>query len=123
MRASVLAIILAAASLPAAQAGVWTAACTGQKQIQYVQTVGGDGYLHIGQSDGTFTSIKLKQNYFDGKIICGSTTTKAAPNQVEAICADNANQTIRLVYGSQYRKGVRPENVPAYCHAVVNVVD
>lgn len=123
MRAFLFVTALAAVSLPAAQAAVWTAACTGQNQTQYVQTVGGEGFLHLAQSDGAFTSIKLKQSYFDGKTICGSTAAKAGPNQIAAICADNDGQTIRIVYGSQEAKGVRPENAPVYCQAVVNVAD
>jgi hypothetical protein len=121
MRVFICATLLAAASVPAAQAAMWTAACTGQNQIQYVQTVNGDGYLHLGQGNGTFTSIKLKQSYHDDKMICGSTATKAAPNEVGAICADNDKQVIRIEYGSQLAKGLRPEKAPVYCQAVVNI--
>ncbi len=123
MRAFLFAMVLAVAAAPAAEAGLWTAACTGQQQIQYVQTVGGDGYLHFAQGDGSYTSIKLKQSYYDGKMVCGTTGGKAAPNEVSAVCADNESQTIRIVYGSQTAKGVRPEKAPVYCQAVVNIAE
>ena len=123
MRALACATLLLAASIPAAEAAVWTAACTGQNQTQYVQTVGGDGFLHLGQSNGAFASIKLKQSYHDSKMICGSTTTKAGPNEVGAICADNDSQVIRIEYGSQIAKGLRPEKAPVYCQAVVNIAE
>jgi hypothetical protein len=121
MRAFIGAMILTAASVPAAEATVWTAACSGQNEIQYQQVLNGDGYLHLGQSDGTFTTVKLKQTYYDGKMVCGGTGSKAQANQIGAICADNANQTIRVEYGSQLAKGVRPEKAPVYCQAQVSI--
>ncbi len=121
MRRLLCVMLVMAASVPAAQAGVWTAACSGQNEIQYQQTVNGDGYLHLGQGDGTFTTLKLKQTYYDGKMICGGTGGKAQANQIGAICADNANQTIRVEYGSQLAKGVRPEKAPVYCEAQVSI--
>lgn len=119
MRAVMFVALLLTA--PAAQAAVWTAACTGQNQTQYVQTIGGDGYLHFAQSNGAFTSIKLKQSYYNGKTVCGTTGGKAGANEVGAVCADNDKQAIRLVYGSQMSKGLRPEKAPVYCQAVVNI--
>ncbi len=121
MRGISYAAILAVFLAPAANAAVWSAACYGQNNVQYLQTIGGEGYLHYGKGDGTYTSVKLKQSYFDGKVVCGSTTAKAKDNEVGAVCADNQGQSIRLVYGSQLAKGVRPEKAPVYCQASVSV--
>ncbi len=121
MRAFISVMILVAVSAPAAQAAVWTAECSGQKEIQYQQVLNGNGYLHLGQGDGSFTTVKLKQTYYDGKMVCGGTGSKASANQIGAVCADNTDQTIRVEYGSQLAKGVRPEKAPVYCQAQVSI--
>jgi len=102
-----------------AEAALWTAACNDEKQLQYQQIIGQEGYLHQG-SNGSYETIKLKQSYFDGKIVCGSVAAKAGPNEVAAICADNAGQLIRVLTGAQLAKGMRPEKAPVYCRATVS---
>lgn len=118
--APLLALPLCLALTAPAEAGaVWSASCTGM-DVQYLQTIGGDGFLHLGNPDGSYTTIKLKQSYFNGKVVCG-TSGKAGPNQIAAVCADNQAQVIRLVYGSQVAKGIKPENTATYCEAQVTV--
>jgi hypothetical protein len=120
MRGLSIAVVAAAALAPAAQAGLWTASCTDRDGVQYVQTIGGDGYLHYGRGDGTFTTVKLKQSFYDGKVVCGSVPAKPAPGEIAAICADEEKQTIRVETGAYLAKGVEPEAAPVYCPAVVS---
>jgi len=114
-------LLLAAAPIPAAAAPVWIASCTGALRVQYVQTIGAEGYLHLGNSDGSFTTVKLRQVYFDGKIVCGGTSAKPGPKEIGGICADNGEQKIRIEYGEQIKSGVRPGDVATYCDAQVSV--
>lgn len=105
---------------PATAAGLWTAACSDEKQVQYQQIVGGEGYLHADRGDGKFETIKLKQSYFDGKTICGKVAVKTAPNEIAAVCADNEHQVIRVATGSDLAKGLVPEKAATYCPAIVS---
>ena len=123
MRGLIFGATLAAAvaGAPAQAAAVWSAACYGQNSVQYLQTIGGDGYLHWDNGSGSYTTIKLKQVYFDGKVVCGATTTKPGSKDIGGICADNENQKIRLQYGVQIANGIKPQQVAAYCDAQVTV--
>ncbi|GAA0531286.1 hypothetical protein FHS83_002658 [Rhizomicrobium palustre] len=118
MRVLISALLLAAAPASAA-APVWISSCTGQMSVQYIQTIGADGFLHFGNGNGTFTSYKLKQVYYDGKIVCGGTTTKPGPKEIGGICADKEGQKIRIIYGVQIAAGIKPERVATYCDAQV----
>lgn len=115
-----LSLAILAACAPGAQAALWTAECHGGA-LQYQQITGAEGYIHLNQGNGTYETVKLKQTYDDGKIVCGSVAAKAGPNQIAAICADNDKQAIRIVTGAQFAKGLKPEKAPVYCQAIVNV--
>ena len=109
------------AALPAQAEDVWSAACYGQNNFQYIQTIGGAGYVHFPNGDGSFSSVKLKQVYYNGNVVCGATVTKPGPKDIGGICADNQNQKVRIEYGVQISHGVRPADVATYCDAQVTV--
>ena len=121
MRSVVVFAVLAISPLPAYAGDVWSATCTDVGSVQYMQTIGGDGFLHLGNPDGSFSTIKLKQSYFDGKVVCGNTASKPEPKQIAGICADNEAQKIRLIYGVQINH-VKPNAVASYCNAQVSII-
>lgn len=115
-----LSIIVIAATMPAAQAGIWTAACMDQ-QVEYQQIVGAEGYVHAAIGDGSYTTVKLKQSFLNNTMICGSVNAKVAGGEIATVCADSETQTIKVIKGAQLAKGMKPEDAPVYCSAVVNV--
>jgi opacity protein-like surface antigen len=121
MRALFLSAAVALAA-PAAYATDWIAICYGQ-DAQYTQTIGGAGYIHVGNGDGTYNTQKLKQTYYDGKIICGSADPNAprSADNIAEVCANKTKNTISVMYGSDVAKGLKPENATPYCNARVSV--
>lgn len=111
--------ILVLAAPAAAAAGIWTSACQ-DRQVQYQQNVGGDGFLHVSQEGGIYTTVKLKQSYIDKHMICGTVPAKVRPNDIATICADEKGQSIKVILGKEL-KTVPPQKAPVYCSAVVNV--
>lgn len=116
-----LATAVTLAALPAQAEEVWSAACYGQNNFQYIQTIGGPGYIHFPKSDGSFTTVKLMQVYYSGKVVCGATVSKPGPKEIGGICADNLNQKIRIEYGEQINRRIQPVDVATYCDAQVTV--
>ncbi len=117
MRALLVTALLVTAP---AEAGLWTAACQDQ-QIQYQQIVGAEGYLHVSHGDGTYTTVKLKQSFLDRKMVCASVPAKVGASEIATVCADSDHQTIRVLKGADLAKGVKPQQAPVFCQAVVNV--
>jgi hypothetical protein len=117
MRGLLVAVLLATAP---AQAGLWTSACQ-DRQIQYQQITGGEGYLHADRGDGTFTTVKLKQSFISPQMICGTVPAKVGDDETATVCADQQHQTIRILRGADLKKGVKPDKATVLCQAVVSV--
>lgn len=103
-----------------AEAGLWTAACQ-DREIQYQQITGGDGYLHVAGDGGAFTTVKLKQSFLSKDMVCASVPATVGPDEIATVCANTADQTIRVLRGADLAKGVKPDKAPVLCPAVVNV--
>jgi hypothetical protein len=115
-------LMIFAALLPAAQAGMWVSACQDQ-QVQYQQIIGGEGYLHDAKGDGTYTTVKVKQSFLSAKMVCGAVPAKVADTEAAVVCADSEHQTLRIIRGAQLAKGMKPDKAPVLCQAVVNIVN
>jgi hypothetical protein len=113
-----LSLVLFAAA--PAHAALWTAACRDQN-VQYQQITGAEGYLHASRDGASFTTIKLKQSFLSDTMVCGAVPTKVGDNEVAVICADNAQQTLRVIRGAQLAKGMKPAEAPVLCQADVTV--
>jgi hypothetical protein len=118
MRGLLVTLLLAA--VPAQAAGLWTSACQ-DRQIQYQQIVGGDGFIHADNGNGTYTTVKLKQSFSSVKMICGTVPGKVADDETATVCADREHQTIRVLRGGDLKKGLKPDKSRELCQAVVNV--
>ena len=117
-------IVLAAIALvsPGAYAADWVAVCYGQ-DAQYMQTVDGPGYFHIGLGNGTYSTQKLYQTYYDGNMVCGSADPKApeASEHVAMVCADQKRKAITVMFKDSMKNGASPKDAPVYCSARVSV--
>jgi hypothetical protein len=121
MRTLLLAAALAALT-SAANAEDWIAVCYGQ-DAQYTQTVGGKGYFHVANNNGTYDTQKLVQSHYDGNILCGTADPKAprALSEVSEVCADKTKKTISVMFLSDTAHPVTPGNAKPYCAARVGV--
>lgn len=115
---TMLALALLLTAVPA-EAGLWTAACQGQ-DVQYQQITGAEGYLHVALGGGAYSTVKLKSSFVGDKMVCGTVPAKVGANDIAAVCADNDDQTIRVLRGSELAKGKKPEQAAVFCQAVVN---
>jgi len=120
-------MLLAAATLaalaPAAGAEDWIAVCYG-RDAQYTQTIGGEGYFHVGNGDRTYDTQKLLQSFHDGNRVCGTADTRAprASSGISEVCADKANKTVSVMFLSETGKRITPENATLYCQARISVL-
>jgi len=119
-------VILAAACAAfatGASAEDWIAVCYGQDS-QFTQTVGGAGFFHVANGNGTYDTQKLVQSYYNHNVVCGVVDPKAplAMSQVAEVCADKVKKTISLMtIADDVGKKITPQNARVYCQARVNV--
>jgi hypothetical protein len=126
MHGLTLTIMVMMAGSASAAPAVWSAACFSPERLQYQQTINGPGYVHAGTSTSggqtAFDTVRLKQSYFDGNMVCGRIVVKTGPKELGAVCADNKNQNIRIETGAQVAQGISPEQAPVYCKASVTIL-
>jgi hypothetical protein len=107
----------------AANAQDWIAVCYG-KDSQYTQTVGGAGFFHVANNNGTYDTQKLVQSYHDGNIVCGTADSRAprAMSEVAEVCADKTKKTISVMtLADDVGKKITPQNARVYCDARISV--
>jgi hypothetical protein len=95
MRCFALAALLA---MQAARADIWVSTCTA-RDLQYNQTIGGKGIVHIGNGDGTYQSVRLTQTFYDGTSVCGTTDTGQQEPFIPLaeICASRSRDSIYVL--------------------------
>ena len=123
MRAFLLAAGLAALT-GSANAADWIAVCFGQDS-QYTQTIGGAGYFHVANNNGTYDTQKLVQSFYDGNIVCGTVDPKApkALSEVAEVCADRNKRTVSVMtLADDVGKRITPQNARVYCTARIDVL-
>jgi hypothetical protein len=125
MRKLLLAAVLVMTTPVAANAATWIAACTDGQDLQYNQTIGGKGVLYLENADGTYQSVALVQNSYNGNVICSVAAAKpqpgAAPVVTIEVCADKAHNTITLKYKDPTGTGRSIDDSAPYCTAAVTV--
>jgi hypothetical protein len=120
MRIQHLAAATIVAVHPALAEQTWIVACQGGSDSQYTQTIGGEGHFSVANGNGTYTSIPLKQTFYNGSIVCGVSGAQSA-SQIAEVCADTDRNAIAVLSPTQVAKGVAPENATIYCSASVSV--
>ena len=120
MRKFLLCLSFLAATATTAAAETWIAICTDGQNLQYNQTVGGNGFLYL---KGTQVA-RLEQTFFNGTAICGTVpgngtgSPATGSNPITQLCANRSRNignrietsreaTRALVEGPFALKGVR----------------
>lgn len=128
MRNLLLSLPIVCAMTTGAAAETWIATCTDGQNIQYNQSVGGNGFLYLkgqGQSGGGLQIARLEQTFFNGTAICGTVTgngtgsTATGGHPITQLCANRSRNTIYIKYKHPYED--RPFESTVFCAARVDV--
>ena len=122
MRRLVFAAAVAALLPSAAKAETWVAQCTGGKDLQYNQTIGGTGFLHMQMGDGTYQTFRLTQTLYSKIAVCGAVDADAAlASNIAQVCANKSRESIDLKYRDAKAVGAPSLTVVEFCKATINV--
>ena len=121
MRKLILLAALAASTAAAANAASWVAVCKEGKGVQYIQTVGGLGFLYLKTDKEFYQTARLSQVSFDGDTLCGAVHETTATEPVTQLCINKARQEISLKYADPTVKNGAVEEVGVFCPATVTV--
>jgi len=99
MRKLIVAATIAAFLPAAANAATWIAICNDGKNIQYNQTVGGNGFLYMKTDKGIYQVARLTQTFMNGIAICGAVVgNSTGANPITQVCANSDRKIIYLKY-------------------------
>ena len=113
-----LAVVMVAT--PASAEQVWTAACQGGNDAQYVQIINGAGHFSTPNGDGSYGSLAVSQSRYDGKVVCAATGVKNE-DKIGEVCADTDRSAITVLSVGQLEKHATPQDAVVYCKAVITV--
>ena len=124
------AILLALVTSSPAFAATWVATCTDGKNIQYNQTLNGNGFLYmkVRDRDGrnhTWQIARLKQSFYNQTAICGAVLENGTGNAatgshpITQVCANKSRKNIYVKYKHPYE--VKSFESGVYCAADVEV--
>ena len=121
MRKVLLFAAAAASMAVAANATTWVATCNDGKDIQYVQTVNGAGYLYLKTAKDYFQTARLAQTSADDTVVCGAVqgNVAAGAKPITEICINKSRQAITLKYGNPSGGAVQDAGV--FCAATVTL--
>jgi len=128
MKHILLSAVMLCAVPAAASAETWIAICTDGQNLQYNQTVGGNGFLYLkgkNQPSGGLQIARLQQTFYNGTAICGTVpgngTGSAATggHPITQLCANRSRNIIYILYKHPYED--RPFEDTVYCDARVDV--
>lgn len=100
------------------------AICFGE-DTQYTQTIGGRGFFHVSNQNGTYDTQKLVQSYWDGNMVCAVPDEKSprANSDIALICANMKDKMVSVLYRRDTTtKMVRPSNALPYCKARIDLL-
>jgi hypothetical protein len=127
MRRLLFAVALAALATTSANAAKdakskdWVAVCTDGKDAQYTQTIGGVGYFHLGDDNGSYQTLRVSQTFYDGTAVCGAVDTKLPPGAtpIGQVCANKSRETIYFKYRDAKDTNLPDEKVGVFCKAMI----
>jgi hypothetical protein len=123
MRKVILLVVLAAATAGTANATTWVATCNDGKNVQYVQTVNGAGYLYLKTGKDFYQTAHLSQTLASDRMVCGmvegNTPAGAAP--IMQVCMDQSRQAILLKYSKPGTSGGATQDAGEFCAATVTL--
>lgn len=123
MRKLLLFSALVASTAMAANATTWVATCTDGKNLQYVQTISGAGYLYLKTAKDYFQIARLSQISATETTVCGAVignvTGSEAP--LSQICMNKSKQAILLKYRNPKTAGAEVQDAGPFCSAAVTL--
>lgn len=120
--------LAAALTVPvAAAAETWVAVCNDGQNLQYNQTVDGNGFLYLKGSGGGggFQIARLDQTFYNGTAICGTVpgngtgSAETGGHPITQLCANRSREIIYIKYKHPYED--RPFESATVCAARVEV--
>lgn len=121
MRMVLLVAAMAASTSAAANATTWVASCNDGKNIQYVQTIKGSGFLYLKTAADYFQTARLAQSFESDTVLCGAVlaNTNAGNPPVTQICIDKSRRTISLKYRNPASPSAEAVDAGVFCPATV----
>ncbi|HEY4943013.1 MAG TPA: hypothetical protein VII56_16410 [Rhizomicrobium sp.] len=122
MRVILFAAAVAALVPSVADAATWIATCNDGKNIQYNQTVSGNGFLYMKTDKGIYQVSRLTQTFLNGIAICGSVNgNSTGPFPITQICANKDRKIIYLKYQNPTLPSPPIEDAGTFCTADVRI--
>lgn len=112
-----------AASAVASHATTWVATCNDGKNVQYVQTVNGAGYLYLKTAKDYFQTAHLAQTSADDTVVCGAVqgNVAAGASPMTQVCINKSHQAITLKYSHPGTAGATVQDAGVFCAATVTL--
>ena len=122
MRKLILFAALAVSTAVAADATTWVATCNDGKNVQYVQTIGGAGYLYLKTAKDYFQTAQLKQTVVSDSIVCGAVIGNVAAGApaLTQVCMNKSRQAITIKYRNPGAGG-DAQDAGEFCAAAVTL--
>lgn len=116
-----LALALISVTSVAAHATTWVATCNDGKNLQYVQTIKGDGFLYLMVNKELYQTARLTQTVDGESTICGAVLANvpAGAKPLTQVCINKSRQTISLKYQDPKAAGGVTKDVGEFCAASV----
>jgi len=122
--------LLAIGISSAAHSATWIASCNDGNNIQYNQTIGGNGLLYMKVRDDngrmhTWQVARMEQTFYNGTAVCGSVlqngrgNAASGANPMTQVCANKSRKTIYVKY--KHPRENRPFESGVFCKATVTV--
>jgi len=123
MRMAILATVLAASSAVAANATTWVATCNDGKNIQYVQTVNGAGFLYLKTGADYYQTARLSQTLATDSVVCGAVQANApaGTDPITQVCINKSRQIISLKYVKPGTAAGEAKDAGDFCAATVTL--
>lgn len=109
----------------AASAQQWEAKCTDGKNLHYLQTINGPGYLYMtvtlpNNTQRVFPYARLKQTMFNGEAVCGEILNGLKTRTNKPVTQFCVNRKSRLIYlKHQDPMETAPQSSGKFCSATV----
>jgi hypothetical protein len=123
MRKAILFAALVASTAGAANATTWIATCSDGKNIQYVQTESGAGYLYLKVGKDFYQTARLSQTFASDSVLCGAVQANAlaGANPITQLCINKSRQMISLKYVSPGTPAGVTQDAGEFCAATVTL--
>jgi hypothetical protein len=121
MRMIIFVAALTASTAMAANAATWVASCNDGKNIQYVQTIKGAGYLYMKTQKDYFQVARLSQTSATETALCGTVIGNVPGNgaPVTEVCINKSRQLISLKYRNPGAPAADAQDAGEFCAATV----